>query len=90
MDFGKLGILLVISAGLTAGLVLGAWEGEAATPAWASLTAIIGYIVGNGRAVVQSQSSSPVLMRRPKDGEVITIDGPYPAQSSSKGDGSDG
>lgn len=64
-DVGKLAILLLISTGIVIGLVTGTWEGEAATPAWATLTAIIGYLVGNGAAAVRTKAPQPTLTASP-------------------------
>lgn len=83
-DAGKLIILSVIVFGLMVGLLLGRFDDP--TAAWAALTGIIGYLIGNGAAAVRKQSPSPVVVGRVESDEVLTVSGSYPATKTSNGE----
>lgn len=82
-DVGKLGLIGVFLVGLF--VLVGANTidfGDAAP----FFTLIAGYLFGNGAAAVRRSAGTSVIVPRLNGGEVLTVDGSYPASVQ----GSDG
>lgn len=60
-DYGKLIVLVALVAGAFAVILTGTGD---TTPAWATITLVAGYVVGNGRLAQTGKAPSAVF--RPK------------------------
>jgi hypothetical protein len=76
-DPGKLAIILIIVAGLFALVLVGKAETTVILPI---ITAIVGVVIGNGKAAVSHHAPSPIIMSNVQPDEVVTIHGSYPIE----------
>lgn len=58
---GKLILLAIIATGCVAFIIVCLFTGGDATPAWATLTLITGYLIGNGVGAKRGQPQEPVF-----------------------------
>lgn len=59
-EWGKLLALLTIVVGCFSGLLTGTVDD---TPAWATITAVMGYLTGNGRLASRGDAPVPAIGR---------------------------
>jgi hypothetical protein len=62
---GKLAVLAVVVVGVLVYITAAQFTGADTTAAWATLSAVIGYLIGNGVGARRGQVSEPVFITTP-------------------------